>query len=251
MTRDFADYDARGYPTLPVRAGYREWAETYEATVLDEMDLRLLERLESVEWGRIERCLDLACGTGRTGVWLAGRGVESIDGVDLTAEMAQIARPKGVYDRLVLGDVTALPFRAGLYGLAVQSLADEHLSDLAPLYRETARVTGKSGAFVIVGYHPQFLMSGVPTHFDRGGGKPAAIRSWVHLFSDHVAAARRAGWTLEEMEERLIDDAWVERKPKWERYRGRPVSFAMAWRKGALRRRGDSSPRRPPPGSPR
>lgn len=215
------------------------------------MDLRLLERLESIEWDRIERCLDLACGTGRTGAWLAERGVASIDGVDLTVEMAQIARPKGVYARLVLGDVAALPFRSGAYDLAVQSLADEHLPDLAPLYRDTARVTGESGAFVIVGYHPQFLMSGVPTHFDRGGGEPVAIRSWVHLFSDHVAAAGGAGWVLEEMEERLIDDAWVERKPKWERYRGRPVSFAMVWRKEPLRTRAGSWPRRPPRGSPR
>jgi hypothetical protein len=26
-----------------------------------------------------------------------------------------------------------------------------------------------------------------------------------------------------------VDDAWVAAKPKWEAYRDRPVSFAMAW----------------------
>jgi SAM-dependent methyltransferase len=42
---EFAPFDTRHYPTLTVQDGYREWAETYEATVLDLMDIRLLERL--------------------------------------------------------------------------------------------------------------------------------------------------------------------------------------------------------------
>jgi hypothetical protein len=33
------------------------------------------------------------------------------------------------------------------------------------------------------------------------------------------------------MHEGLIDDAWIAKKPKWERYRSHPVSFALAWQK--------------------
>jgi hypothetical protein len=40
-----------------------------------------------------------------------------------------------------------------------------------------------------------------------------------------------AGWTLAEMDEGVVDDAWLAKKPKWERYRLHPVSFAMIWRK--------------------
>jgi hypothetical protein len=58
-----------------------------------------------------------------------------------------------------------------------------------------------------------------------------AIESHVHLFSDHVRAAHAAGWALAEMEEGLVNDDWVARKPKWEVYRNRPVSFAMVWKK--------------------
>jgi hypothetical protein len=46
---DFARFDTRKYRTVSVRDGYREWVHTYEATVHDEMDLRLLERLSSIE----------------------------------------------------------------------------------------------------------------------------------------------------------------------------------------------------------
>ena len=73
---------------------------------------------------------------------------------------------------------TGLP--AKRYDLCIQSLADEHLSHLQPLYQEAARVTTGGGCFSLVGFHPQFLMAGMPTHFDRVSGEPVTIRSYVH-----------------------------------------------------------------------
>ena len=46
-----------------------------------------------------------------------------------------------------------------------------------------------------------------------------------------VSAALAAGFTLIEMHERIVDDAWIASKPKWEKYRDRPTSFAMVWRR--------------------
>ena len=45
---DFSSFDTRHYPTLPVQQGYSEWAATYEDTVLDLMDIRLLRQLKAV-----------------------------------------------------------------------------------------------------------------------------------------------------------------------------------------------------------
>ena len=104
------------------------------------------------------------------------------------------------------------------------------LAELEPLYREVARVTRPAGRFVLVGYHPYFLLAGIPTHFDRAPGKPVTIRSHVHLTSDHVKAAHAAGFALQEMEEGLVDEVWLAKKPKWAGYRGLPISFAMVWR---------------------
>lgn len=226
---DHSVYDRRGYPIVDVREGYGEWVRTYEQTVLDEMDLRLLAGLRTVDWRGARAVLDLACGTGRIGAWLRGRDAGAIDGVDLTPEMLEVARGKGVYRSLRVADVASTGLGAGAYDLCTQSLADEHLAELAPLYREVARVTAATGTFVLVGFHPQFLMAGVPTHFDRAPGEAVSIRSYVHLFSDHVRAAHAAGWTLREMDEGLIDDAWLRSKPKWEIYRGMPISFVMVW----------------------
>src|SRR5690242_10960248 len=84
------------------------------------------------------------------------------------------------------------------------------------------RITRPGGSFVLVGYHPFFLMSGIPTHFNSDAGEPVTIECYVHLLSDHVRAALAAGWSLREMDEGLIDDEWLARKPKWSRYRNQP-----------------------------
>jgi SAM-dependent methyltransferase len=227
---DFSIYDRRHYPTLPVREGYAAWAASYDATVMDLMDVRLAERLQSVRWDAFPEALDLACGTGRIGLWLSGKGVAAIDGVDLTPAMLEAARARGVYRRLQVGDVTSVEAPDGAYSLLTQSLADEHLRELGPLYLEAARLASADAAFVLIGYHPWFLMTGMAAHFEPEPGRPVAIESFVHLFADHVRAARAAGWRLDEMVEGLVDEAWVVAKPKWAEHLNRPVSFAMVWR---------------------
>ena len=70
----------------------------------------------------------------------------------------------------------------------------------------------------------------MPTHFDDAeSGEPLAIETHVHLLSDHVAAGLGAGFALAELRERVIDDEWIALKPKWERHRDHPISFAFAW----------------------
>ncbi len=229
---EFSQFDRRRYPTVSVLQGYPEWLPSYETTVEDEMDLVLLAALEQVPWRAVERAADLGCGTGRTGAWLLSRGVARIDGIDLTPEMLAVARGRRIYDRLALADVAATGLDGARYDLVTTCLVDEHLRDLGPLYREAARLLRAGGIHVLVGYHPHFIMTaGMPTHFDRRPGEPVAIETYVHLLSDHVAAARAVGLALLEMRERLVDDRWIVLKPGWAQYRNHPVSFAVAWRK--------------------
>ncbi|HEY9567677.1 MAG TPA: class I SAM-dependent methyltransferase, partial [Thalassobaculum sp.] len=167
---------------------------------------------------------------GRTGAWLKRAGVAAIDGVDLTPAMLEQARARGAHDRLVVGDLRSTGLDDGAYDLVAASLVDEHLPDLRPLYAEARRLLAPGGRFVLVGYHPHFLMMGIITHFDRKPGEPVAIESHVHLLSHHVAAAHAAGLRLDEMAEGIVDAEWETVKPKWfARYRHHPVSFATVW----------------------
>ena len=224
-------FDKRGYPLAAAAAGYGEWADSYEQTVAVGLDRPLFERLASVPWPEASPVADLACGTGRTGAWLKERGVAAVDGVDVTPAMLARAAERGVYRELRSADVAATGLAGGAYALCTMGLADEHLATLAPVYREAARLLAPGGRFVLVGYHPFFLMNGLSTHFHRASGEAVAIKSYVHLFSDHHRAGQDAGLSLIELQECVIDDAWLATKPKWRPYLNWPVSFAMVWRR--------------------
>jgi SAM-dependent methyltransferase len=229
VTRPFSEFDARHYPTLSVVDGYRRWAPTYEQALDGELDLVLLAQLPSINWRQQHRAVDLACGTGRIGRWLRARGVSLLDGVDLTEEMLAMARAGGLYTHTIQADMRATTLPSGAYDLVISVLAVEHLPELPPLYREAARLARPVGCFVLLGYHPFFLLNGIPTHFDGDDG-PVAIENYVHLFSDHIAAAHAAGWRLADMAERVVDESWVAKQPGFAKYLGRPVTYALVWR---------------------
>jgi SAM-dependent methyltransferase len=145
--------------------------------------------------------------------------------------MLGMARARGVFRTLVEADVARTGLPGGSYDVVTTSLVDEHLADLRPLYAEAARLLRPGGTYAIVGFHPHFIMaSGMPTHFDDATGEPVAIVTHVHQLSDQVAAAHAAAFRLAELRERLVDDAWIALKPKWEALRGHPVAFAAVWR---------------------
>lgn len=226
---NFKNFDRRNYPTVSAKAGYGEWAATYEQTVPDQLDIRVLESLKAVDWGNAVACLDLACGTGRIGAWLRSKRVSIIDGLDLTAEMLDRARPKNLYRDLFTGSVEGSGLPGARYDLIIMSLVDEHLSTLGPAYREAHRLSAARAKFVVVGMHPFFFMTGMPTHFKDAEGNPKAIETHIHLASDHVRAALAAGWALAEMYEGIIDDDWLRVKPKWAHLRNYPVNFGYVW----------------------
>jgi SAM-dependent methyltransferase len=227
---DFATFDQRHYRTVGAAEGYGPWAPTYDDTVDDAMDVAMLGRLETVEWARLSRAADLGCGSGRTAAFLRTKGDFPIDGVDVTPAMLDLARRRGLHDRLVEADVRATGLDPAAYDVVVCVLVDEHLPELGPLYDEARRLLRTAGRFVIVGVHPYFLMSvGMPTHFDHSDGEPVAIETYLHLPSEHMAAARTAGLAATEMLEALVDEDFVRLKPSWDRHRGLPFTYAWVW----------------------
>jgi SAM-dependent methyltransferase len=227
---DSSSFDKRRYPVVAPRAGYGEWAATYEETVAVGLDEPLLAIPGLVPWVEVCVAADLACGTGRTGAFLSRQGIATIDGVDITPEMLAVAETKRVYRSLSVADVAATGLESAAYDLVTLSLADEHIAALGPVYVEAARLLTPGGRFLLIGYHPFFIMNGMPTHFHRADGEAVTIETHIHLFADHFAAGRTAGLSLIEFKECVIDEAWLKTKPKWRTFLNWPVSFAMVWR---------------------
>ena len=89
---------------------YRDWAETYDKTMLDGLGYlspRLVsELLASGITDRTVRVLDVGAGTGLAGQELSGLGFNNIDGIDYSAEMLSVAAQRDVYRNLIEGDLS-------------------------------------------------------------------------------------------------------------------------------------------------
>jgi predicted TPR repeat methyltransferase len=92
-------------------AVYRDWAAQYDDDVFTTLGFtgsaRIAELLVAELVSRDDPVLDLGCGTGAVGARLHELGVTTIDGVDLSPEMLDVARAKGVYRELWTADLTA------------------------------------------------------------------------------------------------------------------------------------------------
>ena len=100
---------------------YREWASSYDAdleesgTVCHSILAAGLARLIGTE----EPVLDVGCGTGLLGAALSEAGFGSLDGLDISPEMLDVARARGVYRSLAVADLSLPPPRpATPYGAA-------------------------------------------------------------------------------------------------------------------------------------
>ncbi|MEZ5873254.1 MAG: class I SAM-dependent methyltransferase [Nitratireductor sp.] len=103
---------------------YRDWAESYDATMLDGLGyltpaltaallLRFLPDQDTA-------ILDVGTGTGLAGAELAARGFNCIDGIDISPQMLGVAGSRSVYRNLVEADLTRpLPLPDAAYGAMI------------------------------------------------------------------------------------------------------------------------------------
>jgi predicted TPR repeat methyltransferase len=96
------------------------------------------------------RILDLGCGTGLVGDAFkdfaqGGR----LDGIDLAPKMIEVARKRGIYDDLILGDLeTVLAGLGPSYDLIVSADTMVYLGDLAPTFRGVVNRLVAGGSYL-------------------------------------------------------------------------------------------------------
>ena len=82
---------------------YREWANTYDNELAQNeyiTPIRTAKALETFASDRSTPILDFGCGTGLSAEALISCGFSSIDGIDISSEMVEIARGKSIYRNL-------------------------------------------------------------------------------------------------------------------------------------------------------
>ena len=118
---------------------YDEWAATYETDLVDDLDyvahFEASDIFARLVGDRSSRVLDVACGTGLVGAYLAGLGYAQIDGVDFSGEMLRRAGERQVYRHLWQHDFTQAAkieeaydalICVGLFSFASPEISDMH-----------------------------------------------------------------------------------------------------------------------------
>jgi len=130
---------------------FDEYAPRFEKALIEKLAYCapqiLREAVDETAPGRVfTRAFDLGCGTGLAGAvfrdcaaWLGG--------VDLSAAMIKGAEDKGIYDKLIVGDMTAALAEAHDCDLIVAADVLTYLGNLTPLFTAVARSLNHDGSF--------------------------------------------------------------------------------------------------------
>ena len=89
------------------RKMYGDWAPTYDESFGTAWGYVAPREIAAILRGEIAdgvKILDIGAGTGLVAEHLRGL---TVDALDITPEMLEVARPKGLYRHLILGDLTA------------------------------------------------------------------------------------------------------------------------------------------------
>jgi predicted TPR repeat methyltransferase len=139
-----------------VRRLFDQHAPRFEESLLSRLGYcgpqKLLEAVNATlhDRLRIGSMLDLGCGTGLAGAAFRPI-VDWLVGVDVSAAMVEQARSKGLYDRLVVGELTQFladeTAASGSYHLIVAADVFVYVRDLAPIAKAVARLLQPQGLF--------------------------------------------------------------------------------------------------------
>jgi predicted TPR repeat methyltransferase len=130
---------------------FREFSNYYDTKMREQLTYqapeRLLELIQS-EIGDATKLeiLDIGCGTGLMGAGLRGQAAH-LAGIDLSTEMLEVARERGIYDTLEVAEITAwLEESTVLFDLIVACDCLVYFGDLEPVTR-LAAARLKAGAW--------------------------------------------------------------------------------------------------------
>ena len=164
-----AAYEAAKLSTQPL---YDEWSQSYEQDLVDNLGYtgHLIAAKAFAEFApdKAAAVIDIGCGTGLVGQALKTFGYRHIDGIDFSAAMLNVARPKAIYGQLVLGDLMKKTvIETGAYQAAVcaGSFAPGHLGP--ECYPEIIRLVQPGSPIVIFMNGAHFVEDGYQSHIDR------------------------------------------------------------------------------------
>jgi predicted TPR repeat methyltransferase len=131
---------------------FREFSSNYDSKMRDNLSYQAPERLQDLIRSEIGdaaglEILDIGCGTGLAGAALKERAAR-LAGVDLSPEMIELARARGIYDRLEVAEITEwLEGTQAQFDLIVACDCLVYFGDLQQVAASAARRLNPGGCF--------------------------------------------------------------------------------------------------------
>ena len=183
------------------------------------------------------RTLDVGCGEGRLGRFLAADG-HAVSGIDSSPLLLDAAREAGGYDELVCGDAggAPLPWDDGSFDLAVSHFVLQDMTEPAACIAEVARVLGPDGVFCLAIPNPVNAPEASRSrYFDEMPGSATVVRDgrtmefvWIDRpLSFYTEALARSGFVIERLREARPSAEAVMRHPALAVARDTPFSVQM------------------------
>jgi len=138
---------------------YRDWADSYDETFADafgyiaprEVAAAFRAAAESQPGGSVEPVLDIGAGTGLLAAELAGL---TIDAIDISPEMLEVAKAKGLYRNCILADLSQkLPLADASYSALVSTGTFTH-GHVGPACLPELMRIARPGALFTFGINP-------------------------------------------------------------------------------------------------
>ncbi len=156
-----------------------------------------------------QRTLDVGCGEGRVGRWLAARG-HTVAGIDSSPTLTAAAQQEGGYDEIVCGDAACLPWPEGAFDLAVAYMSLQDMPDPERVIGEIARVLCPGSHLAIAITHPlNRSHHDLDRYFERLRFHEEVIRDGLRMtfdrvdrpLSDYTAALTGHGFVIDRLTE--------------------------------------------------
>jgi ubiquinone/menaquinone biosynthesis C-methylase UbiE len=187
-----------------IARAYDRWARTYDtdANTTRDLDADVLRQSSLAIDGR--DVLEVGCGTGKNTRWLAARA-RRVVAMDFSPGMLDVARGRVPSERvtLVQHDIRERwPVDDASVDLVIGNLILEHVSNVAPIFAEAARVLRPGGVMYSCELHPYRQLRGGQAHFtDEWSGEVVFAPAFQHTIAEYVNAAIASGLSIQRLDE--------------------------------------------------
>ncbi|MGV6850794.1 MAG: class I SAM-dependent methyltransferase [bacterium] len=192
---------------IKVQQGYDTWSDFYDPQVNPTRDLDKQITRQKLAHIKVDKILELGCGTGKNTAFLAERA-QHVDALDFSNGMLKQAQSKNKYEHVHFTQADLCqrwPCDNNNYDLASCNLVVEHIQDLNFIFSEAFRVLKTGAFFYLSEYHPFRQYLGKQARF-QNEGNTQLIPAFQHHSSEFLKCARANKLSLVE-----LDEHWHEK----------------------------------------